>query len=72
MDEELRNFIRVRQGLPPVQKKTKKLYSLLYKGEKQTGFIDREYPFIKWKYDQLINSRQKQKAFLEIRCTKSI
>lgn len=72
MDEELRNFIRVRQGLPPVQEKRKKLYSLLYKGEKQAGFIDREYPFIKWKYDQLINSGQKQKAFLEIRCTKSI
>lgn len=74
--EELKHFLRVRQGLasPPSQAspKQKKLYSLLYKGEKQKGFIDREYPFIKWRYDQLINSGQKQKAFLEIRCTKTI
>jgi hypothetical protein len=72
MDEELRKFIMVKQGLDPFAKKRKKLYTLLYKGEKQTGFIDREYPFIKWRYNQLINTGQKQKAFLEIRCTKSI
>lgn len=73
MDEELRDFIMVRQGFAPLPKgKVKKLYSLVYKGEKQKGFIDREYPFIKWRYNQLINTGQFQKAFLEIRCTKTL
>lgn len=72
--EELKHFLRVRQALPPLipKGKVKKLYSLVYKGQKQKGFIDREYPFIKWRYSQLINTGQFQKAFLEIRCTKTL
>lgn len=66
----LRNGFTVRQGKP--LPKTKKLYSLLYKGQKLNGYINQPYALIKWKMNDMIDKGQAQKHFLEIRATKEI
>ena len=71
--EELRQFIMVKNGFTgqKMASPQKKLYTLFYKNNKVVGFIDKPYPLIKWKRNDMVQKGEANKAFLEIRPTKA-
>jgi hypothetical protein len=76
-DEELKNFIYLKNGWNRVTKnllhpRKKKLYSLFYKGTQVPGIVDKNYPLVKWKMQQMIAKGEALKQFLEIKPTKEV
>jgi hypothetical protein len=69
MDKQLKEFIRVKNGIMPKEQKEKgiRLYTLLKKGYPVPGYIDKPYTLIRWKKRSMELKGEARKIDLSIR-----
>ena len=69
MNKQLKEFIRVKNGIMPQKQKEKgtRLYTLLKKGYPVPGYIDKPYTLIRWKKQSMELMGEAKKTDLSIR-----